>query len=86
MFVEGVMQPHVCEVVGTVDAILAQMRFITPIAYNAFPEVSVVPQFDPDHVLAGLVDTGCFKFTEDNVVSFFQVIAEDSGYMICFNL
>jgi hypothetical protein len=85
-FAEGVMRPHVGHVVGTLDGILAQTRFITPSAYSVFHEAPVSQQFDPDHVLAGLVDTGHFKFTEDNVVSFFQIISEHDGYVLCVDL
>jgi hypothetical protein len=69
-------------VVGTLDAIVAQTRFLTPTMYNVFPEVPVLAQFDPDHVLARLIDTGRFKFTEDNIVSFFEIISDDDGYVV----
>lgn len=75
------MRPYISHAIGTVDAILAQTRFITPSMYNVFIDVSVLQQFDPDHVLAELVKTGHFKFMDNNVVSFFQVISEDDGYV-----
>lgn len=80
-FAEGVMRPYISHAIGTVDAILAQTRFITPSMYNVFIDVPVLQQFDPDHVLAELVETGHFKFTDNNVVFFFQVISEDDGYV-----
>jgi hypothetical protein len=58
---------------------MAQTCFIMPTMYNVFPEVPVLPQFDPDNVLGQLIDTGHFKFTEDNIVSFFEVLLDDDG-------
>jgi hypothetical protein len=84
-FPEGVMRPYVRSVVGTIDAIVAQTWFITPSEHSVFPEVPILVQFDPENILAGLVDTGRFKFTEDNVVSFFEIISEDDGYVEWLN-
>jgi hypothetical protein len=81
-FAEGAMRPYVGHVVGTSDAILAQTRFITPSTYNVFSEVPILPEFDPDHVLADLIATSRFKFTDDNLVSFFEVISDDDEYVI----
>lgn len=70
-FAEGIMWPYVGHAVGSLDAILAQTRFIMLSTYNVFPEVPVLQQFNPDHVLAELVNTSHFKFMDDNMVSFF---------------
>jgi hypothetical protein len=78
-FSEGVMRPHIQSEVGILNAIMAQTCFIMSTMYNVFPEVPVLPQFDPDNILGQLIDTGHFKFTEDNIVSFFEVLLDDDG-------
>ena len=76
------MRPHVQSVIGSLEAIMAQTHFLMPTMYNVIPEVPVQLQFDPDHVLAWLVDTGHFEFNEDNIVSFFEIMSDDDGNVV----
>jgi hypothetical protein len=77
---EGVLCPYVAHVVGELDGVLAETWFISPVKHNAFPVALIPDTYDPNNVLADLVAGGKYVFTEDNIISFFEVISDSDGY------
>jgi len=73
---EGVLHPYVAHTVGDLDRVLAETRFITPTKHNPFMEGSIPDSYDPDGILADLVAGGKFTFTEDNTLSFSQIVQD----------
>jgi hypothetical protein len=79
-FAEGVLCPYVAHVVGELDGVLAQTQFISPVKHNAFPAALIPDTYDPNNVLADLVAGGKFVFTEDNIISFFEITSDSDEY------
>jgi hypothetical protein len=83
-FAEGVPRPRPAHTVGELDGVLVETRFITPVNNNPFMVDSIPDGYDPDGVLAGLVAGGKFKFTEDNIITFFQIAQDSEEYALLF--
>jgi len=66
--------------VGALDGLLVETHFITPVQNNAFTANSIPDGYDPNGVLAGLVAGGKFEFTENNIISFFQIAQDSEEY------
>jgi hypothetical protein len=79
-FAEGVLHPYVAHVVGELDGVLAETWFISPVKHNAFPAALSPDTYDPKNVLADLVVGGKFIFTDDNIISFFEVTSDSDEY------
>ena len=71
--------------VGELDGVLAETWFISPVKYNDFPVALIPDTYDLNSVLADLVAGGKFVFTEDNIISFFEVISDSDGYAAIYS-
>jgi len=60
------------------DTIVAGTRLLTPIASKVWKSIQGGPTtvIDPDHVLRDLLETGKYLFTEDNVVSYWEMLPD----------
>jgi hypothetical protein len=74
-FSVGDVRPYKCSSVADMDAIVAATRFLTPADCKAWPacEQELTAVIDPDKVLRSAVGTGSVRFTEDNVVSYWEM-------------
>jgi hypothetical protein len=60
------------------DSIVAGTRLLTPADSKVWSSVQGGPStlIDPEHVLRDLVETGKYLFTEDNVVSYSEMLPD----------
>ena len=60
------------------DTIVAGTRLLTPVASQGWRSVQGGPStvIDPEHVLRDLLETGKYLFTEDNVVSYWEMLPD----------
>lgn len=68
-FVAGELRPSPSPTLNDMRTIHLESRFVTPTEHNIFLDYPLTDVIDPRHILQAFVDTGKFKYTEDNVIS-----------------
>jgi len=60
------------------DTIVAGTCLLTPVASKVWKSVQGGPStvIDPEHILRDLLETGKYLFTEDNVVSYWEMLPD----------
>jgi len=78
-FIPGELRPYDCARAADMEAIIAGTRLVTPVEGSIWESASraLTSAIDPDNVLQAVVKTGKYRFTEDNVVVYQEMVADE---------
>jgi hypothetical protein len=81
-FAVGEVHPFEATSTADIKTIVAGTQLLTPSENNPWATRYLMPAIDPDNVLRGLVHGGKYKFTEDNVVTYLEMMYDEmEGYV-----
>jgi hypothetical protein len=78
-FPVGEVRPLGLTTVGSMDTITAETRIVTPnysTTWTPRPD-ALGSSIDPDNLLRSIVHSGKYKFTEDNIVEYLEMVPDD---------